>query len=271
MHFNLIVKLSPLLLSLAYSIAAAHEDLDIGIADVSFDKQCYAHVQLVNKGRDLPESFYLTVNPAFFSIDKGEKREQGRSLRALDKSKQLQKEGGQLTVRSRTRFANIPSPMKIELHFLGEFLDYGAANNTLHKSIDCVPGRGQVAGDKIIPTAPDIAITHARIDPSQCQLEVTFTNLTNVPLTDEAWQDSDGAQLVITALDTHELQPPIALVTLDPEQHFTRTTPVLEWHSALPNRLVSRWRVGLWYVKGDNDFSNNQIDLAVPDGCRSAP
>lgn len=268
MRFNLRLLLNPLWAVLFCSYAAAHEDIDIGIEGVRLDKQCYAHLQLVNAGRDIPESFYRTVNPAFFEINKGDMHEQGRSLRVLDKKKKLQKSGGRLEIRSRKKFARIPAPIKVNLHFLGEFLDYGAANDLLHESMDCIPGRGQIEGEKIIPTAPDITVTQARIDPADCQLQLSFTNLTGIALPDSSWQDQGGTQVMIMALDTHERLADIPLIELDPQRQFTRSAPTLNWQSPLPDRVSTRWRVGLWYVPGDSDFSNNQIDLTTPEACR---
>lgn len=268
MPFSHQLKPLPFWLLLFHMPAIAHEDLDLGIKDVWLDKQCYAHVQLVNAGRDLPESFYLTINPAFFEIHKGEQQEQGRSLRALDKKKKLQKTGGQIEVRSRTKFANNTTPISVQLHFMDEFLDYGGANNRLRKSMDCVPGKGQTTGEKIVPTQPDVAITRARIEPSECQLEITFTNLTGIPLDDSAWHETEGAIIMLMALDNHERLADISLIQLDPKQQFTHTTSTLEWRSPLPNKANQRWRLGLWRVQGDADFSNNQIDLDVPESCR---
>lgn len=268
MPFNHCLKLLSFASLLLTVPAVAHEDLDIGIKDVWLDQQCYAHVQLVNAGRDLPESFYLTINPAFFEIRKGDQQEQGRSLRALDKRKKLQKTGGQLEVRSRTKFANNKTPISLQLHFMEEFLDYGGANNHLRKSMDCIPGEGQTSGEKIVPTQPDVAITRARIEPTECQLDITFTNLTGVALEDNAWHKTEGVTIMLMALDNHERVADTPLIELDPEQKFTRTTSHLQLRSPLPNRSSERWRLGLWRVQGDSDFSNNQIDLNVPESCR---
>lgn len=268
MLFNRRLTLCSFWLLLFHMPAMAHEDLDIGINNIWLDEQCYAHVQLINAGRNLPESFYLTINPAFFEIHKGEQHEQGRSLRALDKRKKLLKTGGKIEIRSREKFANNSAPISVQLHFMDEFLDYGGANNRLRKSMDCIPGKGQTTGDKIIPTQPDVAITRARIDPQKCELEMTFTNLTGVPLPDSAWHKTEGVTIMLMALDNHERFADIPLVQFDPEQTFTHASPSLEWQSPLPDKSKPRWRLGLWRVQGDTDFSNNQVDLDVPESCR---
>lgn len=247
---------------------AAHEDLDLGIENVRMDRECHVLITLKNQGRDIPASFYQTVNPAYFLIKKGGKNEQSASLRVLDKHKQLQKQGGTIELRSKTAFANIITPIQVELQFFGEFQDYGAANNKLQKSMDCAIGQGQIAGEKIIPTKVDIAISQARIDPQECMLRVTFINLTKIPMPNSAWALHTGVALTRLDLTTRQRLPDIPLQEIDPQQQFSREKHTLHWQQKLEKNKIQTLRIGLWRVPDDADFSNNHIDITAPEVCK---
>lgn len=251
--------------------ADAHEDLDIGIASVALNKKCQAVIEVKNFGRDLPESFYQVVRPAYLVLEKGEQREELKSLRTLDRKRQLARTGGTLSVISRRTYAQNPKPIDAQMVLEGEFVDYGAANDRYRESMDCVPGQGQVAGEPIPDTQPDIFVETARIDPASCELEVRFGNLSSVGLTDHAWEEADGAYLMRMSLPAHERQEDVPLIRLDAQKRFTRGEPFLTYHMPLPRLDVEQWRIGLWRVLDERDFPNNQIDIPVPDACRATP
>jgi hypothetical protein len=261
-----------ILLSLGFaaSEAGAHEDLDIGIASVTLNKQCQAVIEVKNFGRDLPESFYQVVRPAYLVLEKGEKREEMKSLRTLDRKRQLARTGGTLTVISRHTYANNPKPVDVQILLEGEWVDYGAANDRRRESMDCVPGQGQIAGDAIPDTQPDIYVETARIDPESCTLEVTFGNLSSVGLVEQSWGEN-GAFLMTMTLPAHERQADIPLLRLDPQKQFTRSQPLLTWRAPVPRVDVERWRVGMWQVLNERDFPNNQIEIPMPEACRATP
>ena len=250
--------------------AAAHEDLDLGIAAVELDRRCRAQITLKNYGRELPEAFYLSVRPAYVVLEKGGEQEEMNSLRALDKKRALQPTGGTLKIQSRKSFASNPKPMGVKIQLEGEFLDYGAANDALRESMDCVPGKGQIAGEKIPDTQPDIAVHTARIDPANCELTVRFHNLTSIGLAADAWDRDQGAFLMQLSLPSHERQPDIPLVVLDPQQRFTRQDSQLEYRVSLPKIAAEKWRGGLWQVAGERGFPHKQIEISLPEICRAA-
>lgn len=250
------------------AVVSGHEDMDIGIESVVLDKQCYAQITLRNTGRDLPDGFYQTVNPAYLTITKGPAEEQLPSLRALDRNKVLQKTGGVLKVKSRQIYANIPEYMQIDFTAQGEFLDYGAANNQLLASLDCRPGDGQVSGLPIQYHQPDVAVLSAAIDVNSCILSVTFSNLTGVALADTAWGEADGVSVVQMNVDIHERVAAQSLASLDKDKVFTRGQDTLNWTSPLAKTTANIWRVGIWRVPEDRNFQNNQVDLVVPEQCR---
>lgn len=248
--------------------AFTHEDLDIGIESVTLDKQCRALITVKNYGRDLPQSYYHAVRPAYLVLEKGEQREESKSLRTLDKSRALLPSGGTVQITSRRVYARNPKPMDIVIQLEGEFLDYGAANDRLKESLDCIPGQGQIAGEKIPDTQPDIVVRNARIDPQTCELQVRFGNLSNVGLDEGAWDTENGVFLMQLRLPSHEREPDIPLIQLDAEQKFTRHNAHLEYRRTLGQIPAEKWRVGLWRVLNERDFPNNQIEVPVPERCR---
>jgi|GEM_PF-5827071 len=247
----------------------AHEDLDIGIEHVTFDKQCRLHYTLKNYGPPLSASFYNTVNPAFVSLEKGQIKVEFKSVRALDKRKRLMEAGGTLELETSQKFAENPLPLKLTLNIVGEFIDFGMANNFHTAYIDCVRGKGEIAGKVPAPTAPDIAVTHARILPETCLLEVTFENLTGLPLPPGAWVDEAGVAITRLDLDASSRAKDISLATLDPAGEFTLSSQQIEFNGDYVIDGASNMRVAMWRVAGDADFSNNHIDLAVPESCRT--
>lgn len=249
----------------------AHEDLDLGIVAVSLDKSCRAQIKIKNFGESLPESFYQTVTPAYITIVKGGQTERSNSLRKLDKQRLLQVPGGELTILSELKYQNIPQPMELELHIIGEFSDYGEKNNQLAASLDCQPNIGQIAGLPIIYTQPDVVIAQLALDPHTCELSALFINVTGVPLPDSAWNIDGGVSVKQLNLTSHEHVQSQSLAQLDPQQHFTRTVQQLPWRYQLPPTRADRWRVGMWAVSGDRNFSNNQMEIDVPATCRSMP
>jgi len=249
----------------------AHEDLDIGIASVRLNKQCHAEIQVKNFGGDLPESFYMIVRPAYVTVQKGDQQEELKSLRTLDKKHALAKSQGTLTIISKKTYSGNPKPIDVQTQIEGPFIDFGAANSRLRESMDCVPGKGQVAGEPIPETQPDIYVETARIDPAKCELDIRFGNLSSVGLTDHAWDEADGVYLMSMSLPSHERQEDIPLIRLDPQKRFTRDEAWLTYHMPLPKLDVEQWRVGLWRVLDERDFPNNQIDIPVPDACRATP
>lgn len=250
--------------------ADAHEDLDIGIASVALNKKCQAVIEVKNFGRDLPDSFYQVVRPAYLVLEKGGEREELKSLRTLDRKRQLAHTGGTVTVISRQRYASNPKPMDVQILLEGEFIDYGAANDRYRESMDCIPGKGQLAGEPIPDTQPDIFVKAARIDPQSCVLEITFGNLSTVGLAEKSW-DENGVFLMTMTLPAHERQADIPLLRLDPQKQFTRTQPLLTYRAQLPKIDVERWRIGLWQVLNERDFPNNQIEIPMPEACRATP
>jgi hypothetical protein len=248
--------------------ASAHEDLDIGIESVTLDKHCRMLITVKNYGRDLPESFYHAVRPAYLVLEKGKQREESKSLRTLDKGRALVASGGTLQIISRLTYAQNPKPVDIHIQMEGEFLDYGAANNGLKESLDCIPGRGHIAGEKIPDTQPDIVVQTARIDPESCELLVSFDNLSSVGLDEGAWDLEKGVFLMQLRLPSHEREPDISLRQLDPGQTFTRQNAHLEFRRSLTKISAEKWRVGLWRVLNERDFPNNQIEIPVPERCR---
>lgn len=250
--------------------AIAHEDLDIGISSIALNKKCQAVIEAKNFGRDLPESFYQAVRPAYLTLEKGGRREEFKSLRTLDRKRQLARSGGTLSVVSRKTYAANPKPIDVQMVLEGEFVDYGAANDRHRQSMDCIPGQGQIAGEAIPDTRPDIYVETARIDPQTCVLEITFGNLSSVGLAAQSWEEN-GVFLMTMALPAHERQPDIPLSKLDPEQHFTRGEPRLRYRLPVPRIDVERWRVGLWQVLDERDFPNNQIEIPMPEACRATP
>lgn len=265
-----VLTLSVVLLAMASVEVGAHEDLDIGIDSITLNKQCQAVIQIKNYGRDLPESFYQVVRPAYVVLEKGERKEESKSLRTLDRKRDLARTGGTLAIISRRAYAHNPKPMDVQVVLEGEFIDYGAANDRRRESMDCVPGRGQVAGEAVPDTQPDIFVQTARIDPESCTLEVVFGNLSSVGLAEPSW-DENGVFLMTMTLPAHERQADIPLHQLDPQKQFTRTQPLLTYHAAVPRVDVERWRVGLWQVLNERDFPNNQIEIPMPEACRATP
>lgn len=120
----------------------AHDDLDLAIESIEYDEECRAIITIKNEGRDLPESFYQVVRPAFVVMEKGKQREEFKSLRTLDKQRALARSDGRLKIVSRTRFTQNPQSAKVTIHFEDEFIDYGAANNQLNGDVDCLAGKG---------------------------------------------------------------------------------------------------------------------------------
>lgn len=257
-------------LGIAAAEVVAHEDLDIGIASVTLNKKCQAVIEVKNFGRDLPESFYQVVRPAYLVLEKGEQGEEMKSLRTLDRRRQLARSGGTLSVVSRRSYTDNPKPMDVRVLLEGEFIDYGAANDRRRESMDCIAGQGRIAGEAIPDTQPDIYVETARIDPQTCTLEVTFGNLSTVGLAEQSWHDN-GVVLMTMTLPAHERQPDVPLLRLDPQKQFTRGQPLLTWRSALPRLDVEHWRVGLWQVLNERDFPNNQIEIPMPEACRATP
>lgn len=257
-------------LSVAAAGALAHEDLDIGISSVTLNKKCQAVVEVKNFGRDLPESFYQVVRPAYLVLEKGSRREEFKSLRSLDRKRQLARTGGTLSIVSRRTYADNPKPMDVQLLLEGEFVDYGAANDRHRESMDCIAGQGQVAGEAIPDTQPDIYVETARIDPKSCTLEITFGNLSSIGLTAQSWEEN-GVFLMTMSLPAHERHPDIPLRQLDPQKRFTRGEPWLTYHLPVPQIDVERWRIGLWQVLDERDFPNNQIEIPMPEACRATP
>ena len=245
----------------------AHEDLDLGIARVYLDKHCRVNLTMVNSGHQLPYSFYQTVTPAYVQIKKGAIVERLRSLRALDRRQALKNLGGKLTLRSKMQYANMPEPIQLVIIYDEEFGDYGAGNNTWLESMDCEIGVGQIEGAPIVYTEPDVAITDARIDPKTCTLTIEVSNLTSIPLDDNAWNSDTGVSLMQLNLDTQQRAPDIPLLQLDPQKAFGHQTQHLRWQTKVPFKGAQRIRLALWRVLGDVDFSNNTVELAVPEGC----
>lgn len=274
MNFIERLRLYRLLVVLSFGFAAgeagAHEDLDIGVSSVTLNKKCQAVIEVKNFGRDLPESFYHVVRPAYLVLEKGEQREELKSLRALDRKRRLAPTGGTLSIVSRHTYANNSKPMDVQVLSEGEFVDYGAANNRYRESMDCIPGQGQVAGDPIPDTQPDIYVKTARIDPETCTLEITFGNLSSIGLAEQSWGD-DGVFLMTMTLPDHERQADIPLLRLDPQKTFTRSQPLLSYRLPLSKLDVEHWRVGLWRVLDERDFPNNQIEIPMPEACRATP
>lgn len=257
------------LMGCAAGTALAHEDLDLGIESIQLDRKCRAQITLKNYGRELPESFYMAVRPAYIALAKGAAREELKSLRMLDKKRALLPTGGTLRITSRATYAANPEPFEAKILLEGEFLDYGSANDRVYESMDCVPGQGQIAGAKIPDTQPDIVVREARIDPETCELRVSFGNLSSIGLDAGAWEPESGVFLMQLALPAHERQPDIPLLQLDPERRFTRPSPQLDYTAPLSKVRAEKWRVGLWQVLNERDFPNNQSEIPVPEKCRA--
>lgn len=270
MHFNCKrIVIFFILTSILWQPVSAHEDLDLGIDSVQLNEDCRARIDLKNYGRNLPESFYHAVRPAYISLEKGGSGEELQSLRALDKNRALAMTGGVLTIYSRNRYIDNPKPLAAKIIIEGEFVDYGAANDYFSKSMDCRKGVGQIEGDKIPDINPDIYVKFARIDPQNCELEIHFGNLSSIALGPGAWQPEIGVILMQLALPSHERQIDISLKTLDPLHQFTIADKDLEYRAPLPKMNAEKWRIGLWQIEGDRDFSNNQIEISIPEVCRA--
>ncbi len=263
--------ITPLLTSLLLfspSAVFAHEDLDIGIAAVSLDKTCHVNITLQNAGPNLSESFYLTVNPGFITITKGEQREEFASLRKLDRKRVLLPAGGTLELRSKKIYAGNPHHLRIEFHAQGEFFDYEAENNVLLASMDCHPGEGQIAGAPIIYTQPDVAIGQVKIDPKTCAITANLFNTTAVAMPDSAWSKEEGVSLEQFDVDRSEHIATQALQDFDPNRQFTRSKQAWRWSSPLPATSAKRWRLAVWRVPEDLNFKNNTVEIDIPEECR---
>lgn len=245
----------------------AHEDIDIGIEEVRLNKNCIAEITLVNSGRTLPASFYRAGNSANIKIEKSNYVESLGSLRFLDKAKELSVNGGRLKIFSKKTYANMPQPIKVTLSFFDEFLDYGGDNNTKTEAIDCILGKGQIEGEKILPSQPDLTIEQAVINPQTCHIEAVFKNLTSVSLNKKAWDREHGAVVIQLDLETHVRLRDTLLIEFDPQKSFTKNVQSLPWKSRQPITGVRSLRIALWRVGGDSNFDNNHRDLNVPQSC----
>ncbi len=252
-------------------ICSAHDDVDIGIESIALDKSCKLNIVVKNYGYDLPDAFYQTINPAFITIKKGEAQETLKSLRALDKKKALKLKGGTLTLQSRTVYSKNPAPIYVATQFAEEFGDYGAGNNQRLESMDCIEGQGQMEGAPIIATQPDVAITDAFINPETCLLTIEASNLTDVPIDEASWNLESGVGLMSIDLKTHLQAQEIFLGAIDSQKTFTRSTSKIHWQGQLPFDDSLKMRISVWRVKGDRDFSNNSIELSVPNNCIKTP
>ena len=247
-----------------------HDDLDLGIESVRLNTQCKVEIVIKNYGHDLPESFYQTINPAFLTIKKGDREETLHSLRALDKRRQLEKFGGSLKITSTETYAKMPSAITVAIEYAEEFGDYGGGNDRHIASMDCIAGRGQIEGAPIVYTQPDVAVVNARIDPQTCKMAIELENLTGIPLAKDSWLQEGGVGIMRLNLQTQTLAPEIPLVNLDPEKTFGEKGKRLSWETALPFTDAKSLRVGVWRVRDDLDFSNNTMELAVPNACETS-
>ena len=249
--------------------AYSHAYMDFGIEDVWLDKKCHLNVVIKNVGGSLPTHFYFADQPTIINIKKGEQTERSLSFSKLDSLRLLASDNGELVIKSKTVFANNAVPVTVALKYGEEFGDFNQHNDSATRAMDCRIGKGQIAGDAIVYTAPDVAIDSVSIDAERCTLNLDLSNKTRIGLQDDAWDEKNGVAIVIKNNDTGDIRLSIPLLTLDPKKEFTRATQTLNWRSDIAITQMQHANVAVWYVVGDGDFSNNERVIDVPGKCAS--
>ncbi|MDZ7924587.1 MAG: hypothetical protein U5M23_11080 [Marinagarivorans sp.] len=258
-----------LLLSVSMPKAHSHAYMDFGIEDVWLDKKCHLNVAIKNLGGALPTHFYFADQPTIINIKKGEQAEQSLSFSKLDRRRLLASDNGELVIKSKTVFVNNATPVTVELKYGEEFGDFNQHNDSATRAMDCRIGKGQIAGDAIVYTAPDVAIDQISIDAQSCFLNIDLSNKTGIVLQNNAWDEKNGVAIVIKNNDTGDIRLAIPLLSLDPKKEFTLATQTLRWRSDIAITQMQHANVAVWYVVGDGDFSNNERIIDVPEKCAS--
>jgi hypothetical protein len=256
-----------------YSAAVyGHEDLDLAIKDIKFDPECRPIVVIQNTGeRPLPATFYLAVNPAFLTVSKEApnnltkgQSQISKSLQALDSQKKLLPVGGELAVRLDKPMISNPAPLTAKLSVQGEFWEYNQKNDQLSMPIDCVPGKGTIAGVKEKPIHADLALAPITILPNTCQVSVQIINSNQAPLPENAWAGSEGVVVSVYDVERESRLAPVSLLQLDTERKLSQGA-----FNFQETRNPGLYRYSLWQVRDDPEFSNNhqEVDLR---GCKAS-
>jgi len=230
------------------------------------DKECYIHVDIKNTGDGIPKHFFELDAPISLSIEKGKSKEALLSLTQFDKQKKLATPGGSFTLKSRNTYQNNSKPLKVFFEFDEEFGDYNQTNDVLEKSLACKKNIGEIDGDPILYTRSDVSVVKANIGPD-CRIKARIENLTKVSLTEIAWDNQRGVQLIIKDVDDGEILSRTMLLNVDPDQKFTRVAQALEWRSEPIQAQSPHLSIGVWHVQNDRNFSNNHFSLELPKKC----
>ncbi len=241
----------------------AHYSIDFSFNKIWMDKECHINMEIKNYSDHLPHSFYNRKNSARIEISKGHINETLNSLAELDEKRLLAKTNGTLQLRSKKSYIGITAPLTVKLITKEGFINTQPSNNNKVISMDCKLGKGQIPGDKIIATEPDISISNARLKLNTCTLHFTMKNLNTVALPDKAWEGLSGVILMQKNLHSNIREQDIPLSQLDPKRHFTRKAQIQQIKIPIPSGIESL-RIGVWQVPGDTNFGNNHIDIAIP-------
>ncbi|HEY7772216.1 MAG TPA: hypothetical protein VIC26_03485 [Marinagarivorans sp.] len=249
------------------SKSVAHYYLDFSIDNVWLDKQCHLNIEVSNQGEGVPAHFYFSEAPVSVAIEKGDQSEAPLSLTKIDKKQRLVKHGGKVLVKSTQAYPQNPKPVTVSFRYGEEYGDYNQRNNRQIKAIDCELGKGEVAGEPIVYTQPDIAINQINVDAKHCQIHLTLENKTRVPLNADAWGEQ-GIRIVQKNLQEGSILTRTLLGTLDPEQALNKTSEPLTLTLPIPKTRDDHISINVWYVQNDYDFHNNAIDYSPPRNCR---
>ena len=261
----------PLLIWPGIPNAYSHAYMDFAVGDVWLDEQCHLNVAINNVGGTLPDHFYFSQRPAWLNVTKGQQQETSAAFSQLDGQRVLTNNRKSLVITSKSTFANNAKPVTVSVEYGTEFGDFNQRNDSVTRAMDCQIGLGQIAGEAIVYGAPDVAIEHASIDAQSCALKLELSNKTGIALNSTAWAPNNGVTVVIKNSATGARKYAIPLRTLDPKKQFTRSTQTLSWISNVAITQMQHASVAVWYVTGDNDFSNNEKTITVPLSCTIEP
>lgn len=245
----------------------AHFYVDFSLDKVWLDRDCHVNVEVSNQGEGVPVHFYFSEAPVSIAITKGEHSEQPLSLTALDKRQHLVKQGGKVVVRSAEPYINNPKPVVVGFRFGEEYGDYNQRNNRLIQAMDCKPGEGQIAGEPVTYSQPDIAINEIKVNAQKCHIEVLLENKTRVPLDASAW----GEQGIVLAQKNQKegsILTKTLLRELDAKQTLNDSPMGITLKLAIPKTRDEHISVNAWYVPNDYDFHNNGLTYEPPKHCR---
>lgn len=255
------------LFSVAAPQAYSHAYMDLAISELWLDNECHLNVKIINEGGSLPDHFYFSAEPAKLHIAKGQQQETSGSFSQLDSQRKLTTDQNSLIIKSTTVFANNAKPVTATIHYGTEFGDFNQRNDSLTRAMNCQIGVGQMAGDAVEYSTPDIAIGHVSINEDSCKLKLELINKTGVALSANSWSAEQGVALMIKDTDTGKRKHFTALATIDPKKQFTRKAQALSWQSDFEITQIQHATVAIWYVTGDNDFANNEQTIDVPPKC----